>query len=421
MALYNASSNTFVEWTSNPGDARLLDPNTQHIDGRSRPEMMVKAVLLLFIATIATNYLARLRKQPTKLAAYQVSASILVPTFPLADFMISFYRTFKAMRRTEKLIWSSYHNACILDVRASSESGEATVPLHLVPSAQVTPVALPYDTRWFVRLAIQFAFLLQMMYVMVIWGHRATYGRRAFYDDWIALTAFCGFQTMLLALGITIMNTTWTCPQRYPAMFNTRFAEATPFDLMTFVDPFEVQLAGVIAALFRFGTFLSLKNNFAVEYYHQWQADCLKKGIAAENSSQIISKGTKFLSYAFNVELHDCDPQGEWGRNSISQFIIYVVQINAGLAMVSGFILSWYAVILLAVIIFVPVCTLLNVPIGISKERWMRAIYWCHSSSGFVGYNILILGTWQLTNPSSVAWAWKWKDPWAGRYWTFTT
>ena len=421
MALYNASSNTFVKWTSNPGDSRLLAQDVQHIDERSMLEMMIKAALLVFSTMIATKHLAYLRKQPTGLATYQISASMLVPTFPLADFMISFYRTIKAMKGSEKKIWSSYHNACILDIRASGASGEATVPLHLVPPAQVKPVVLPYDTQWFGRLAMQFVFLLQMLYVMILWAHRALYGRRAFYDDFMVLTAFGGFQAMLLAFGITIMNTTWICPQRYPTAFKTRFAEANVFDLMTLVDPFEVQLAGVIAAFFRFCTVLSLKNTFAVEFYHHWQAECLKNGVSAENDIHIVSLFIKALSYMFNAELHDCNLLGDWDWNSTPKVIVQAFRLNADIAMVSGFILSWCAAILLAFVILVPVCTLFNMPIGISKERLRRAIYWCHNCSGALGYNILILGIWQLTDPSSIAWAWKWKDPWAGRFWTFTT
>ena len=421
MALFNASSNTFEEWTSNPGDPRLLAQDVQRIDGRSLPEMIIKAVVFMSTATIAATHLTQLRKQPNSLAFYQVIASMLTPMFPLADFMISCRRTLKAMNATGKMTWGSYHNACILDVRAESENKKDTVPLHLVPLSQVKPVVLPYDVQWLVRLVIQSVFLLQTIHVMLMWAHRAAYGRRAFYDDWMALTALSGFQTMLLSLGITIMNTAWTCPQRYPPIFSSRFAEATLFDLMTFVDPYEVQLASVIATLFRFGTVQSLRNNFAVEFYHLWQVDCLNRGNSAEDSDQITLIGTRILSHMFDVKLYPCDPQRVRTSNNNGSIIGGAFQLYASFAMISSYILSWYAAILLAFIVLVSVCTLLNIPLKISRERWTRAIFHCHCASAYVAYTILTLGIWQLTDPSSVAWAWKWKDPWAGRYWTFTS
>lgn len=106
------------------------------LQGRSVAEMIVKAIALSAATTIAAGHLTTLRRQPIKLASYQVIATILVPTFPLSDIAISLCRTFKAWKRRDSNSSIRYYLCAALDERAvvGLLSGEEdTIPLSLVP------------------------------------------------------------------------------------------------------------------------------------------------------------------------------------------------------------------------------------------------------------------------------------------------
>ena len=74
---------------------------TAHVpqDARSVTEMLVTAFLITAGTTIAALHLTSLRRQPRKLASYQVLAPILIPTFPFAELLISIYRTLNTTRQ----------------------------------------------------------------------------------------------------------------------------------------------------------------------------------------------------------------------------------------------------------------------------------------------------------------------------------
>ena len=422
MAFYSVTSNTFANWTSAQDNLWLFAQDTHQGDGRSVLGIVIKTVFLAAATAIASLHLAQLRRQPTLLASYQIIATMLVPTFPLADFIISMYRTLKALRNAEKGNWSSYTICSALDVRASDDDGGETVPLHLVPPAKVTPVVLPYDSKWFVRLAIQLVFLLQTLYTIVLWMRRATFGTRAFFDDYMAFTALCGLTVTLLSLYITIMNTEWTCSKRYPAIFQQRFREAAPIDfLLTLEGPFEFRFASFIAIFFQSAAILSLKTAFAKEYYNKWQKACFEDPSLLRNDPLTLTL-SKAGSLLFNISLRNCDSVSEWTLSSTPELIKQVFQVNANVVIVIGVLHSYYLVIRLAVFVISIACTWVGMPLGLKPQTEARTFRGWSVGYFSLAYCILIMAIWQLTNSdSSVVWSWKWKDPWAGVFWSFGT
>lgn len=303
MASYNITSNTATNWTSNPENAWLFDQKPHQGNERSVLEIVIKAVSLTATITIATLYLARLRKQPKHLASYQTIMTLVVPTFPLADLIISAYRTLKSSKSAEKRSWNSYTICSALDIRASNEVGGETVPLHLVPSTEVKPVVRSHDAKWFAGLVIQSIFLLQMLYTIILWARRAMLGTRAFVDDFMALEALGGLTVIVSSLLITVMNTEWTCPARYPAIFHQRFQEASPIDFLIAPEIYlEIRMSCFIAAIIQSVAILSLKTTFAREFYHEWQMGCVQNPSTIQ-SGQWTSVIIKILSVLFNIQL----------------------------------------------------------------------------------------------------------------------
>ena len=87
-------------------------------NARSVTEMLFTAFSITAGTTIATLYLTFLRRQPRKLASYHVLASILIPTFPFAELLISIYRTLNTKRQQGLIYPTGYYICAALDQRA---------------------------------------------------------------------------------------------------------------------------------------------------------------------------------------------------------------------------------------------------------------------------------------------------------------
>lgn len=231
---------------------------TTHVpnDARSVTEMLFTVLLITAGTTIAALHLCSLRRQPRKLASYQVLASVLIPTFPFAELLISIYRTLKT--RPQCLIYPTRYDICAaLDQRAIPESDiiqqlkqedvsetnptakeaakgldEDSVPLHHVPYKNLQSERQPFDAYWFSRLAMLLIFAARASLTVMFWIWRLRQPKaRTFLDDFTVAMAVSGLLIVLVSVAIMLLNTTWRAPGRYAEKFQKVCIEPSIIDL----------------------------------------------------------------------------------------------------------------------------------------------------------------------------------------------
>ncbi|KAL9626220.1 MAG: hypothetical protein Q9164_007920, partial [Protoblastenia rupestris] len=238
--------------------------DTQEIYVRSSTDLVVRTIALTAATAAASACLTVLRRQSAKLAKYQVFAILFIPTFPIAECIISAYRTLKAIKRTKSSTPIRYHLCAALDVRASStDNDEDTVPLCLIPPAELELTRRPYDRRWLAKFVLELILAWYMIFNILLWARRARKGARCLLDDYMAVTALGGLITTFVSLRIILLNGTWHCPEKYVAKFHKHFVEPSLIDLvieftlrMTLV---ELRLGSIIAIPLQVIAFLTTK------------------------------------------------------------------------------------------------------------------------------------------------------------------
>ena len=225
-------------------------------DARSVTEMLFTAFLITAGTTVAALHLTSLRRQPRKLASYQVLASILIPTFPCAELLISIYRTLKTRPRC--LIYPTRYDICAtLDQRAIPESkiiqqlkqedasetnttakeaakglDEDSIPLHHIPYKNMQCERGTFDAYWFSRLAMLLLFAARASLTIVFWIWRLRQPKaRTFLDDFTVAMAVSGLLIVFTSIAIMLLNTTWRAPGRYAEKFQKLYNEPTTLDL----------------------------------------------------------------------------------------------------------------------------------------------------------------------------------------------
>lgn len=232
---------------------------TAHVpqDARSVTEMLVTAFLITAGTTIAAFHLTSLRRQPRKLASYQVLASILIPTFPFAELLISIYRTLNTTRQQGLIYPMRYYTCAALDQRAIPESeiipqlkqedvsetnttgietakdlDEDSVPLHHIPYKSLQCEWGLFDAYWFARLAMLLIFCARASLPILFWVRRLQQpNARTFLDDFTVAMALSGLLITLTSITIMVLNTTWRAPGRYAEKFKKVCNEPTTVDL----------------------------------------------------------------------------------------------------------------------------------------------------------------------------------------------
>ena len=225
-------------------------------DARSVTEMLFTAFLITVGTTVAALHLSSLRRQPRKLASYQVLASILIPTFPFAELLISIYRTLKTRPRC--LIYPTRYDICAaLDQRAIPESeiiqqlkhddvsetkttakeaakglDEDSVPLHHIPYKNMQCERGTFDVYWFSRLTMLLIFAARAFLSILFWIWRLRQPKaRTFLDDFTVAMALSGLLIVFTSIAIMLLNTTWRAPGRYAEKFQKLCNEPTTLDL----------------------------------------------------------------------------------------------------------------------------------------------------------------------------------------------
>lgn len=225
---------------------------------RSVTEMLFTAILITAGTTIAALHLTSLRRQPRKLGSYQVLASILIPTFPFAELLISTYRTLKTTRQQGLIYPTRYYICAALDQRAIPESENIpqlkqedvaetnitdieapkdldgdSVPLHHIPYDSLQCERDPFDAYWFARLAILLIFCAQACLPILFWIRRLQQANaRTFLDDVTIAMALSGLLIAFTSIAIMVLNTTWRAPGRYAEKFKKFCNEPTIIDLI---------------------------------------------------------------------------------------------------------------------------------------------------------------------------------------------
>ena len=226
-------------------------------DARSVTEMLFMALLITAGTTIAALHLTFLRRQPRKLASYQVLASILIPTFPFAELLISLYRTLKITRQLGLIHPMRYYICAALDQRAIPESeiipqlkqedvletnttdikaakdleGDS-VPLHHISYDSLQREWDLFDASWFARLAMLLIFCARASLPILFWIRRLQQpNARTFLDDFTVAMALSGLLIAFTSIAIMVLNTTWIVPGRYAEKFKKLCNEPTTIDL----------------------------------------------------------------------------------------------------------------------------------------------------------------------------------------------
>ena len=231
---------------------------TAHLpqDARSVTELLVTAFLMTAGTTIAARHLTSLRRQPRKLASYQVLAAIFIPTFPFAELLISIYRTLNTRRQglihpTRYYICAAFDQRAIPEseiiqqlkqedvsetnptgIKAAEDSDEDSVPLHHIPYNSLQCEWGPFDARWFAWLAMLLIFCARASLTILFWIRRLHQpNARTFLDDFTAAMALSGLLVAFTSMAIMVLNTTWRAPGRYAEKFKKLCNEPTMIDL----------------------------------------------------------------------------------------------------------------------------------------------------------------------------------------------
>ena len=406
--------------------------------GRTATEILVKAVLMAAASIIAARYLATLRKQPFHVMSYQVLATVLAPTFPLADVFISTYRTLKASQRTGWGNYRRYHLCAGLDMRAvAMEAGNATskqkslesgstginenfeqvsVPLHLIPYQSLEPHRISYGFRWCAQMLPLIIFAFYAFVTDLLWMRRAHYGARTFLDDFTALTAFGGLINAVLGICILTQNTEWQAPRSYAIKFEKHCAEPSPADLFLNIAwrtllP-ELQLSLVLGVFLQSLMFFLSRSGFVADISHG--ASCKKWYKDGSKEKKVLIPTSTGLELTMR-EPRPCHP---WNEGGITNTVAILAETGYMLAYISsmapmGFIVGY-------------LLQLLGSKIE-SLSRTGRNLLWGHfgmvnSAGGFyllLGYGLTCIAVWDITSPRE--WEpWMWKDPWASGDWIFS-
>lgn len=225
-------------------------------NARSVTEMLFTALLMTAGTTVAALHLTSLRRQPRKLASYQVLASILIPTFPFAELLISIYRTLRTRPQFLKLptrydICAALDQRAIpeseiiqqlkqddvsetntIDIKATKDFDEDSVPLHHIPYKNLQCERGPFDVYWFSRLSVLLIFAARASLTVLFWIWRLRQPKaRTFLDDFTVAMALSGLLIVLTSIAIMLLNTTWRAPGRYAEKFKKVCNEPTILDL----------------------------------------------------------------------------------------------------------------------------------------------------------------------------------------------
>ena len=356
-----------------------IEPLTHHAEShRSIAEISIKALTSYFVTTIACRCLAALRGQPSNFATYQVLASVLIPTYPLAELIVGIYRTFKTRRRAGGRGGQRYYFCSSLDMRAveDSESEEDSIPLALVDPDNIHPTQQPCDARWAAILLLLLVLALQAIFTIWLWIRRSANGSLSVVDDVVMVNSMGCLIAALMGIAIISLNIRWHLSKSPNLKAKKNFDEPTKEDLFIqmLLGPtlIELRLAILLAILARLGLhYLPANHSMPTELV--WPVP----------TGRLMSNEAEFLVSAFAT----C---GSW-------FMAYT--------------LAWFSLVVIY----------LSVRFGLSQGRlspYLRGTFYdrtlqvCSILYIFMSGGLLAIAVWNVVNAKP--WEpWMWRDPWS--------
>jgi len=414
------------------GTASQLQSLQQHSQSRRTvAEIFVHAAFVNIATIIAARHLAALRRQSRSVSSYQVFATILIPTFALADLSIATYRTIRSWQRTGWQNATRYYICAALDMRAVStaendhelrkkahEAGvdladndldEVAVPLHLIPYQNVKSQRVPYDTKWFAQMAALVTFGCYAMLIDILWIRRAQHNARTYIDDYTALTALTGTVITFVSASIMILNTVWRAPRIYASKFQLHCIEPSTTDLFLNLAwqtvLVELQASLLAAICFQSLIFLTLRGDIFQEIHHSAACRTTRvKGVRYLLEKNLTSSST--------MEPRPCCP---WSENGLTNVQSSFAEVGIFLAYCCALIPLYYIIAVLLKFLS---------PQGSKMQRMGHNLLWGKymliNSNGviYVMFNCALLGItiWDVTTARS--WElWMWTDPWCDMFW----
>ena len=401
------------------GSSVVEGPNVA--DGRTGFSMFLTATTLTLVTAVGAKHLATLRQQPAGVTSYHVLASLVFPTFPIVDLVISVFGTIKKYPpngpSTSRLPWR-YLLCRMLDVRAITEtqhsekskprSSAVSIPLHLLPCERVLPKKEAYSLAWLTRLL--FAILLQLLSLLTIalWLRRAAQGGRTFLDDSVAANALGTFIITTMSINILILNTSWTCPFEYAAKYEKFGGEPGAMHFLIQMIPdattyIELQTAAYSAMLLQSASFMSF-----------WTTLRISPRSGVEDLCSLDLRGLGFISGTLHGGgTASCHPT----RKAPLPFHEHIFGAAYSLGYYFAFLLS-LSTPLIVLYYVVQMIRGRKLRVSTFDRMWVGKDPIRSSGSYYLLFSWCLCAMTIWDTIDHVRWEqWMWKDPWAERIW----
>lgn len=407
-------------------------------EGRAVTEIVLHALFVTATTAVAARYLATLRSQPRNVASYHVFATVIIPTFALADLSIAAYRTLKAWQRTGWENTRDYYLCAALDMRAvpvtygdeevkqekdeetpvkvvAKEAAQVSVPLHLIPYQSLEPQRQSYKLKWFTQMAILSLYSCYVLYTDMFWVRRTHHHARTFVDDYVAITSFTGLVVALVSMSILSINTKWQAPERYTTKFQKYCTEPSPVDLFLNIAfrtvLVELEIAFATAIFLLSIVFFTSGSGFTGDIALGASCDKVTPIIIGEDwinrakTPTATSHGLKFIPM-------DPRPCHSWNEGGIGPIVALFADLGYDTAFIFALQPPFY-------LVAYALCYLCPTD---SWSQWMGHRFIRKINVSGIGYAILswslaCIAVWEIASPR--AWEpWMWRDPWSSMSWT---
>ena len=394
---------------------------------RSVTAIIVYAFTVTALTTIGARHLAALRRQPARVAWYHILSTLALPMFPLADLCICLYRS-NSIRKRETYpddhSWRR-HACAAVDMRAIPENGEDadSIPLHLMPPRAVYPVGKSYDAKWFLRLLLVGALLLQSASCVLLWVRRAQHHARTLLDDYIAVNSVAGVVIAINSLTILLFNVEWRLlnGDKYVTKFQRYCHEPSGWywlvEWMQAQPPIEVQTSTVLCMILQSLAVFSLEYSSTYGGFYENDPFCVTPRFDWENKGGWKSF-TQFLGMFVEIKkLASCHP--------IKPTVFHTSPLSLLQNLADGgyFVISTcqFAILIAVAQIILSALVKKTKPSWPSSKRsfmavWRAPMAHCGILYLLFSWGLCALIAWDLSDYRD--WEqWMWKDPWTEKVW----
>ncbi|KAG8527901.1 uncharacterized protein KY384_006817 [Bacidia gigantensis] len=420
------------------------------LDSRSADDILTKATVVTILTALVARNLSRLRRQPRGLASYEIWASVLIPTFPLAELMIGAlkYVQLRGAGHSQR-----FSLCAALDQRAfpyeadvyrketdevkRSETGQAkgsetsdglentdsaapdedSIPLSAVPSQNADAQKIEYSQKWYLHVSGLLLYSIFTLFIEILWIRRATGLHRTFLDDFVAMTAFSGQILALISIALMIINTRWTVAPHYVEKFKKVRSEADLTDLLMGFTLHarlpELFVAFTMATCVQAITFFMPGDDATGTLAITIPCDGGDgtKGFLPRlrnNPDAPVFPGSSERLAQLTRPCH------HWMSRQKSD-LQGIIEIMADLGYCAAYLASLWPVILICILAFSTVFRALGRPQSIVARYAAVSIEGSGCLYLFLSYGLVSVTIWILTSPRG--WEpWMWKDPWADKF-----